>query len=125
MRALTILLVVALIAPGCVIRRIGIPKVYKLTIQQGNVITQEMVDKLKPGMTRRQVLFVMGEPVVQNPFQHDRWDYVYTIKRPDQRTMQTRMTVFFEEDSLVRFTGNYRPSTSAQPAETPPPEQSG
>ena len=46
---------------------IKMPKLYKVAIQQGNVITQEMVDKLKPGMTRRQVAFVMGEPVLRDP----------------------------------------------------------
>ena len=119
MRALTILLVIALIAPGCAIRRIGIPKVHKITIQQGNVITQDMVDKLKPGMTKRQVLFVMGEPVVQNPFQRDRWDYIYTVKVPNRPTVQRRMTLFFEQDSLVRFAGDFVPQAS-EPTEAPP-----
>ncbi|MEE9254282.1 MAG: outer membrane protein assembly factor BamE [Pseudomonadales bacterium] len=122
MRALAVFLVLALMHPGCTIRRIGVPQVHKITIQQGNVITQDMVDTLKPGMTKRQVLFVMGEPVVQNPFQQDRWDYVYTIKTPNQATAQVHMTLFFENDSLVRFTGDFVPraidATEVPPAQT-------
>jgi outer membrane protein assembly factor BamE (lipoprotein component of BamABCDE complex) len=53
---------------------------YRPDVHQGNIITQEMVDKLKPGMTRRQVAFVMGEPVVRDPFNPDRWDYVYSVQ---------------------------------------------
>ena len=124
MRVFVLLMVVALALPGCAIRRIGVPKVHRITIQQGNVITQDMVDKLKPGMTKRQVLFVMGEPVVQSPFGHDRWDYVYTIKPPRQPTAQVRMTLFFEDDGLVRFTGNLVPSAS-QPPDEPAESQAG
>ncbi len=120
MRGLVLILTLTLMLPGCAIRRIGIPKVHRITIQQGNVITQDMVDKLKPGMTKRQVLFVMGEPVVKNPFEHDRWDYIYTIKPPRQPTAQSRMTLFFEDDGLVRFTGNFVPTERESP--DPPAE---
>ena len=50
---------------------------YHIDIQQGNVLTQDMVAKLKPGMTRHQVRFVMGTPPITDPFHEDRWDYVY------------------------------------------------
>ena len=124
MRAFVLLLVLALMLPGCAIRRIGVPKVHRITIQQGNVITQDMVDKLKPGMTKRQVLFVMGEPVVQNPFERDRWDYVYTIKPPRQPTHQSRMTLYFEDEGLVRFTGDFVPTAQESP-EAPAESQPG
>ena len=52
------------------------PGVYKLTIQQGNIVSQEMVDRLKPGMTRSQVQFVLGNPVLADSFEQDRWNYV-------------------------------------------------
>src|SRR5690606_38966146 len=54
----------------------SLPRVHKVTVQQGNVITQEMIDRLKPGMTRSQVAYVMGEPVLRHAFEKDRWDYI-------------------------------------------------
>ena len=50
---------------------------YKIDVQQGNYVTQDMVEKLKPGMTRSQVKFLLGTPLVVDPFRNDRWDYVY------------------------------------------------
>ncbi|MCE9639672.1 MAG: outer membrane protein assembly factor BamE, partial [Betaproteobacteria bacterium] len=61
---------------------------YKIDIQQGNVVTQEMVDKLKAGQTRSQVRFVLGSPLVADMFHDDRWDYIYLLQRqgkPDER----------------------------------------
>ena len=92
------------------------PRVHKITVQQGNVITQEMIDRLKPGMTREQVAFVMGEPVVRNTFNQDRWDYIYTIEAPGRFTDEKRVTLHFENDLLSSFTGDYAPS-SAQHSE--------
>ena len=92
-----------------------LPRVHKIVIQQGNVITQEMVDRLKPGMTRRQVAFVMGEPVLRNGFSPDRWDYVYSVQLPNQPIETRRLSLFFEDEVLAYFTGDYAP-TSAQAA---------
>jgi outer membrane protein assembly factor BamE len=89
------------------------PRVHKIVIQQGNVITQEMVDRLKPGMTRRQVAFVMGEPVLKNDFTPNRWDYVYSIQLPNQPPETHRLSLFFEDEVLAYFTGDFAP-TSAQ-----------
>ena len=87
-----------------------IPRIHKITVQQGNVITQDMIDQLKPGMTKRQVAFVMGEPVVRNPFDEDRWDYVYTIKIPRTDLIQQKMSLYFTNDLLTHFTGDLIPS---------------
>ncbi len=91
--------------------KLGIPKVHKITVQQGNVITQEMIDSLKPGMTRAQVAFVMGEPVVRNTFDQDRWDYIYTLEVPGILDRDLRISLHFEEDKLAYFTGDYVPSS--------------
>jgi len=88
----------------------ALPRVYKVTIQQGNVITQKMVDDLKPGMTREQVAFIMGEPVIRNPFDNTRWDYVYTLKVPGRVDRQITMSLFFTEDLLSHFTGDLAPT---------------
>ena len=86
-----------------------IPRVYKLSVQQGNVITQEMVNRLKPGMTRNQVEFVMGKPVLADPFKQDQWVYVYTLEVPDYFIQNFRMVLTFEDDTLATITGDYLP----------------
>ncbi len=113
---LTTLALVAALLPGCAavrnfeFRNLGIPPVHRVTIQQGNVITQDMVDRLRPGMTRRQVQFVMGEPILGNTFQSNRWDYLYTIQAGAQPRRQQRLTLYFDGDSLARFEGDFAPS---------------
>ncbi len=88
----------------------ALPRVYKVAIQQGNVITQQMIDDLKPGMTREQVAYVMGEPVIRNPFDDDRWDYVYTLRIPGSVDRQVTMSLFFTGGVLSHFTGDLAPS---------------
>ena len=91
--------------------RLGLfPGVYKIDIEQGNIVTQEMVDELRPGMTKRQVEFLMGTPLLKNTFDQDRWDYVYSIKPGGDKRQQERLTVLFENDALVGFSGNFVPS---------------
>ena len=90
-----------------------IPRVYKLSIQQGNVITQEMVDRLKPGMTRNQVEFVMGKPVLADPFEQDQWVYVYTLEVPDYFIQNFKMVLTFKDDTLATITGDYLPQDAA------------
>ena len=91
----------SLILAGCSFKRPRLPRVHKLTVQQGNVINQKMIDKLKPGMTRNQVAFVMGEPVVRNSFNDDRWDYVYTIELPGVYSTTQTVTLFFVDEQLA------------------------
>lgn len=123
LRLLALTLTVALLS-GCAavrnfeFRNLGIPPVHRVTIQQGNVITQEMIDRLRPGMTRRQVQFVMGEPILGNTFQADRWEYLYTIQVGSQPRRQQRLTLHFEGDALNSFEGDFAPGeiTLAQDA---------
>ena len=88
-----------------------LPRVHKITVQQGNVITQDMIDKLRPGMNRAQVSFVMGEPVMQNTFDDDRWDYIYTVEVPGLYEEQKRLSIYFVDDELNHFTGDYVPTS--------------
>ncbi len=83
----------------------SIPKVYKLTVQQGNIVTQDMIDELKVGMTKRQVAYVMGTPLIRSPYQQDRWDYLYTLERRDKIVKDYQVTVFFNEDIYTHFEG--------------------
>jgi outer membrane protein assembly factor BamE len=84
-------------------------------VQQGNVITQDMIDQLQPGMTRSQVSYVMGEPVFRNSFNANRWDYIYTIELPGIFNDERRVSLYFDDDRLAYFTGDYAP-TSEKPA---------
>ena len=98
------------------------PGVYKISIPQGNIITQKMVDQLRPGMSKRQVIFVMGTPLVRDPFHQDRWDYVYNFQPGGGVRGQERLSVFFVEDALINFTGDFTP-TSDTPETTETTEQ--
>lgn len=76
--------------------------VYKMEVQQGNVVTQEMIDKLQPGMTRSQVRFVLGSPMITDAFHPERWDYYYFLRRTNEETGEARqLTVIFKKDALV------------------------
>lgn len=88
------------------------PGVYKIDIQQGNVITQEMIDQLKPGMTKRQVQFVMGTPLIRDTFNQNRWDYVYSLQPGGKTRQQESVAIYFEDDLLSRFEGDYLPGQS-------------
>lgn len=92
---------------------VKIPRVYKIPVQQGNVITQEMVNRLKPGMTRNQVSFVMGDTVLQDPFERNRWVYLYTLEVPDFFNQQLKMVLDFEDDLLTTISGDLAPIAEA------------
>lgn len=117
MARIAAIIALAILVSGCSFPKLKIPRVYKATVQQGNVLTQEMVDKLKPGMTRSQVAFVMGEPILRNTFTENRWDYVYTIEVPGFFSQDVKMSLFFEDDQLAYFTGDMAP-TQAQNEDT-------
>ena len=82
------------------------PQPYRIDIQQGNVITQEMVAQLKPGLTRDQVKFILGSPLVADMFHTDRWDYVYMLQPGKGEVQRRRLTVIFEDNKLVRLAGD-------------------
>ena len=73
---------------------------YRPTIQQGNLICDQSVSQLQPGMTTDQVLYLMGTPILSPVFQPDRWDYVYTIKRGNAPRYQRYVTLYFCNGTL-------------------------
>jgi outer membrane protein assembly factor BamE len=91
------------------------PLLYQPTVQQGNVVTQEMVDKLKPGMNRRQVAYILGTPLLVDAFHQDRWDYVYTKEVGGGADNKTHIALFFEDDILTRIDGDFRPEPKEDP----------
>ncbi|MCX7110839.1 MAG: outer membrane protein assembly factor BamE [Candidatus Methylumidiphilus sp.] len=86
------------------------PFVYRIDIHQGNIFTQDMVNQLKPGMTKRQVAFIMGTPLIQDAFHSNRWDYVYSNEPGSEDRLVKKFTVFFEADALVGVEGDLRPT---------------
>ncbi|MBB3104057.1 outer membrane protein assembly factor BamE [Azomonas macrocytogenes] len=99
----------AVFATGC-----SIPGVYKIDIQQGNVVTQDMIDQLRPGMTPRQVRFIMGSPLIMDTFHPNRWDYLYSFQAGGSRRRQERISLMFDNanQQLVGLTGDFMPGVS-------------
>ncbi|PTN11263.1 outer membrane protein assembly factor BamE [Nitrosomonas aestuarii] len=93
-------LLVFLILAGCSV----LPHIlYKIDVQQGNVVTDEMLDKLKQDMTKSQVRFVLGSPLIVDAFRDDRWDYVYIQREKGDLVEQKRLTIYFKDDRLMQF----------------------
>ncbi|MEP5763518.1 MAG: outer membrane protein assembly factor BamE [Halieaceae bacterium] len=120
MRTLLLSLFFALLT-GC--SSWGFPGVYRINVEQGNIITQEMVDQIKPGMTRRQVRFVLGTPLLEDPFHSNRWEYIYMLRNGNNTIIEDRLTVFFEGDTLVSYNTTLTPSEPAEPVEANPEEE--
>lgn len=92
----------------------GCGLIYKQDIQQGNVLDQEQVDMLSPGMNRRQIALLLGTPAVSDPFHRDRWDYVSAQKEGGSDLEKRRhLSLFFEGNELARIEGNLRPSDAS------------
>lgn len=110
-RSLARLLLTTLFLTGVLlnITACSFPGVYKLDVQQGNIVTQDMVNQLKPGMDRRQVRYIMGTPLLTDSFDDNRWDYFYSLKTGEDELSQERLTLFFANDQLVNMQGNFRP----------------
>lgn len=91
----------------------GFPGVYRIDVEQGNIVTQDMVDQLKPGMNQRQVRFIMGTPLLEDSFNRARWDYPYVIRNGTEVLREATVTVHFDGDSLVNVSGDYLPAWAA------------
>ena len=84
---------------------LGSFKPYRIDIQQGNFLSPEMIAQLKKGMTRDQVRFVLGTPLVTDIFHADRWDYVFYRELGNGKKEHRHLSVFFKDDKLVRHVG--------------------
>lgn len=116
-------LVVALFASLSACSYFQFPGVHKIYVQQGHIITNDMIEQLETGMTRQQVRYVLGTPLLEDPFNPDRWDYHYSLKRGDKQLRKRHLTVYFEEDKLARFEGSAveRAREAAEEEEEQPP----
>ena len=98
--------------------------VHKIDIQQGNYVTQDLVDRLKPGMTKAEVKQLLGTPLLADPFHANRWDYYFSNVAGRRSAEQAKLSIFFESEKLVSFAGGGRPpgeSPARSATETPRP----
>lgn len=93
-----------------------IPEPYKLDIPQGNVINQQSINQLRPGMSRQEVRSILGTPVVNDLFHPNRWDYLYVTGQAGKANPPKRVTLTFENDRLTGLTGDFRPGDPAGPS---------
>jgi len=89
--------------------------IHRIDVQQGNVISQDALNQLRPGMTRRQVQFVIGSPMVADVFHQDRWDYIYLMQPGTGKPSSEHVTLFFEGDTLASISGTMHPQPDAAP----------
>ena len=106
MRKAFVFLLAAVLLSGCNF-------VYRQPIFQGNLLDKQNVDQLKPGMSKAQVISLLGNPVVTDPFHHERWDYAASARRGHGKTEVKNLTLYFEGDSLARMEGEYFPEEDA------------
>jgi outer membrane protein assembly factor BamE len=95
---------------------------HRIDVQQGNALDPENVARLKPGLSRSQVRFLLGTPLLADPFHTNRWDYVYLFYQAGKLVEQKRITLFFDGDTLTRIEGDVPAPAAATPmgAETQP-----
>jgi outer membrane protein assembly factor BamE len=105
--ALAFILVLPLATGGCV---------YRMTIQQGNYLQRRAIDQLQVGMTRSQVRYLLGTPMVPNTFDSDRWDYLYYLKKGRiHRPTEFLLTVSFENDKVAKIDTHGKAPIDSQP----------
>ena len=91
-------------------RFLGFISPYRVTIQQGNFVSKEMLANVKEGMTREQVRFTLGTPLLTDIFHADRWDYVFRLTKGNGEITKSRVSVFFKDDRLARYEGGDLPT---------------
>lgn len=87
-----------------------LPIVYKIDVQQGNVVTQEMLAQLQPGMDKAKVKYIMGTPLVVDVFHQSRWDYLFTMQKRGGEREQRRVSLYFTDDKLDHIEGDVTPA---------------
>ncbi|MFI3187653.1 MAG: outer membrane protein assembly factor BamE [Methylococcaceae bacterium] len=103
--------VASLTLASCTTILTNLPGVYTADVQQGNMIDQAMIDQLRPGMNKRQVLYIMGSPMLVDFFHQKRWDYLYSAQIDGGDRQQKRASLFFDNDQLLGVQGDFKPSS--------------
>ncbi|MDP3672897.1 MAG: outer membrane protein assembly factor BamE [Telluria sp.] len=113
---LALALVTGALAGGCgtfdnaTQRVAGLVTPYKVEVVQGNFVSKEQVEAVKPGMSRQQVRDILGTPLLASVFHASRWDYVFTLKRQGVKAQERKLAVFFKGDLMERVEGDAMPS---------------
>jgi len=94
---------------------------YRIDVRQGNLVTQDMVAQLKPGLSKDQVRFILGTPLLTDVFHADRWDYVYRLQTGSGEVQQRRLIVFFADNKLARVGGDVVADMAASAGAAPKP----
>ncbi|MFA6921212.1 MAG: outer membrane protein assembly factor BamE [Gallionella sp.] len=97
------IILLSLLLAACDSISVPAPSAYKMDIRQGNYVTTEMRDKIKPGMSKAQVRYVMGTPMISDVFHASRWDYVYRLEQGGKLVERQRLTLYFEGENLARI----------------------
>ena len=97
----------------------GLLTIYKIDVQQGNALKAEDVEKIRLGMNREQVLYVLGSPLIVDSFHPDRWDYVYMLKPGYAPTQRSQLTLIFDRDKVIEMI-RHSPDAAGAPEGEPP-----
>jgi len=109
MRFPLLIILLAVLVAGCNL-------LYRSEVQQGTLLSAEMLVNLKPGMTKRQVRLLLGSPPVSDVFHPERWDYVYSLVKVGEKTVPQHLALHFRDDTLVRAEGELAPTALAKSA---------
>jgi outer membrane protein assembly factor BamE len=93
---------------------VGFPGVYRINVEQGNILDPEKIEQLEIGMSRRQVRFIMGTPLVQDSFNQDRWDYTHVIRNGRNLILEEQLTLYFDGDKLASMEGDILETLAAR-----------
>lgn len=108
------LALLAIIAPLFACSTLEFPGVYRLQIEQGNIVTEELVKQLEPGMSTSQVEFILGTPLIRDSFSPNRWDYLHFVNKPDNSVEKQRLTVYFADGVLSHYESTIKPTPVAE-----------
>lgn len=100
-----------LLAATCALSLGGCNAIYRPDVQQGNLLIGKNVSELKPGLTKQQVVALLGTPSVVSPFDQNQWNYVATMQRRGGTINERTLTLYFDNDTLVRTDGNFMKET--------------
>lgn len=109
---LPVTLIASLSLTGCTYVLEHLPGVYTIDIKQGNIIDQDMIDQLHPNMSKRQVLYIMGSPMLSDYFHKQRWDYIYSVRKNGDQEIAKRVALLFNGDNLVGIEGDFKPNAT-------------
>ncbi len=89
----------------------GCISIYKQDINQGNILTPQMLENLKLGMNKQQVRFLLGTPSIVDPFHPEQWDYIYSRQQGGGERVQNKLTLIFKDDKLIKLEQDLHPAT--------------